>query len=151
MKYVQAGLGRAFLVRLEDGEVVHEVLEQFAQDHGIRAAAVIVVGGADGGSRLVVGPERGRAIPIVPREHVLNEVHEVAGTGTIFPDEAGNPILHLHLAAGRGDRAVTGCARAGVKTWHLLEVILVELLDTAAVRRLDRALGFKLLDPAGPS
>lgn len=147
MKYSEARQGRIFVLRLEDGEVLHEVVEAFAKEQGIRAATVIVVGGADRGSRLVVGPERGRASPIVSLELELEDVHEVAGTGTLFPDTEGQPLLHLHLAAGRRDHAVTGCARAGVKVWHVLEVILVELLDTRAVRRLEPALGFKLLQP----
>ncbi|MBP7830105.1 MAG: DNA-binding protein [Kiritimatiellae bacterium] len=150
MKYEQAGLGRVFVLRLEDGDIVHEVIEKFAAEQKIRAASVIVVGGADKGSRLVVGPENGRSDPPISLIHTLDDAHEVAGTGTLFPDEEGNPFLHLHLAAGRGDRAVTGCARVGVKTWHVLEVVLVELTGSRGVRRLDPKLGFKLLDPEGP-
>ncbi len=60
MKYSEAKQGRVFIVRLEDGEIVHEVLEQFAVDHGIRAASLIVVSGADDGSRFVVGPLKDR-------------------------------------------------------------------------------------------
>ena len=149
MKYEQVSAGRTFVLRLEDGDIVHEVIERFATEQKIRAASVIVVGGADGGSRLVVGPEQGRAAPILSRIHILDDAHEVAGTGTLFPDEQGQPLLHLHLAAGRGDRAVVGCARVGVKTWHVLEVVLIELTGSQGVRRLDPALGFKLLDPEG--
>lgn len=147
MKYSEARQGRVFVIRLEDGEVLHKVVEAFAREKGIRAAWLIAVGGADKGSRMVVGPEKGRAAKIVSVEHELQEVHEVAGTGTLFNDEEGNPILHMHMAAGRGDHAVTGCVRAGLKTWHVLEVILVELLDTPAIRKLEPNLGFKLLQP----
>jgi predicted DNA-binding protein with PD1-like motif len=52
MKFSQARQGRVFILRLEDGEIVHEVIEQFATEHGIKAASLIVVGGADDGSRL---------------------------------------------------------------------------------------------------
>jgi predicted DNA-binding protein with PD1-like motif len=150
VKYEQVSPGRIFVLRLEDGDIVHEVIEKFAADQGIRAASIIVVGGADAGSRLVVGPEQGRAHPLISRIHALDDAHEVAGTGTLFPDEQGQPMLHLHLAAGRGERAVVGCARMGVKTWHVLEVILMELTGSRSIRRLDPALGFKLLDPDGP-
>ena len=68
--------------------------------------------------------------PIVPMEHVLDDVREVTGTGTIFPDDAGNPILHLHMACGRHSSTVTGCIRQGVKVWHVMEAILFELTDT---------------------
>lgn len=148
MKYVEARPGRVYVIRLEDGETIHEVIEEFAHKHGIRAATLVVVGGADKDSRLVVGPKDGRAEQIESQELLLDEAHEVAGTGTIFPDECGKPILHMHLAAGRGDRSVTGCVRQGVKVWHVLEVILLELVGTRAMRKLDPKLGFKLLEPS---
>ena len=149
MKYAEARQGRVFILRLEDGDVLHEVVERFAKSKKIRAAALLAVGGADKGSRLVVGPRRGRAAKIVAMETVLDEVHEVAGVGTLFPDEQGQPLLHMHMAAGRRRKTVTGCVRVGVKTWHILEVILFELMRTRAVRKLDSKLGFKLLQPGG--
>jgi len=147
MKYAEAKQGRIFVIRLEDGDILHECIESLAREKDIRAAALIAVGGADAGSRLIVGPEEGRATEIRPQELVLDEVHEVAGTGTLFPDEDGHPMIHMHLAAGRGDKTVTGCVREGVKVWHVLEVILIELLDTDAARKLDPKTGFKLLEP----
>ncbi|MBT8764291.1 DNA-binding protein [Desulfohalobiaceae bacterium Ax17] len=147
MKYSQAKQGRIFILRLEDGEVVHEVIEQFAREHSIKAAALIIVGGADKGSRLVVGPEQGRVTPVKPMDHILGNVHEIVGTGTLFPDEEGNPLLHMHMACGRKSSSVTGCVRTGVKVWHVMEVILFELLDTTAARVLEPETGFKLLKP----
>jgi predicted DNA-binding protein with PD1-like motif len=146
VKYCTARQGRVFIIRLEDGDVLHECVERFAAEQGIRSAWLVAVGGADAGSRLIVGPQKGRAHPIKPQQLQLDDAHEVAGVGTIFPDEDGRPILHMHMAAGRGKKAVTGCVRAGVKTWHILEIVLVELLDNAALRKKDRATGFKLLD-----
>jgi predicted DNA-binding protein with PD1-like motif len=147
MKYSQAKQGRVFILRLEDGDILHEEIEKFADAKNIRAAALLAVGGADEGSTLVVGPEQGRVKPIVPLEHVLNDVHEVAGVGTLFPDDTGKPVLHMHGAFGRKGKVVTGCVRNGVRVWHVLEVILIELADTGASRRLDEATGFKLLQP----
>jgi len=57
MKYSEAKSGRVFVLRLEDGDVLHESIEAFARARGIRAAALIALGGADKGSTLVVGPE----------------------------------------------------------------------------------------------
>lgn len=147
MKYSEAKQGRVFIIRLEDGEVLHEVIERFAAKHKIKAAFLIAVGGAGKGSKLVVGPEDGDGRPINPLVHVLNNVYEIAGTGTLFPDEAGNPILHMHIACGREEATVTGCVRTGVKTWQVAEVIFVELTGTAAARKVDPETGFKLLDP----
>lgn len=147
MRYSPAQPGRVFVIRLEDGEILHEALEAFAREHQIRAASLTAVGGIDQGSVLIVGPEHGRSTPIVPLTYTLEAVHEVTGTGTIFPDESGNPILHMHLACGRQGHTVVGCGRHGVRIWHVLEVVLTELTGTQAARRLEPASGFKLLQP----
>ncbi len=56
MKYSSAQLGRVLVIRLEDGDVVHECIEEAARAEGIARAAVILLGGAGAGSRIVVGP-----------------------------------------------------------------------------------------------
>lgn len=147
MKYSQARQGRTFIIRLEDGEILHETLESFAVEHNIQAAALIALGGADANSRLISGPREGRAPKIETIEQVLDNVHEVTGTGTLFRDDTGHPTLHMHLACGRRDQTLTGCVRQGVKVWHILEIILFEIVETSACRQMDPALGFKLLQP----
>ncbi|MFW6054732.1 MAG: PPC domain-containing DNA-binding protein [Thermodesulfobacteriota bacterium] len=145
MQYQEARQGRIFVLRLEHGEVQHEVIEAFARERSIRAGVLTILGGVDQGSRLVVGPRDGAARPIDPMQHLLTRPREAVGTGTLFPDESGNPILHMHLACGRKDSTVTGCIRGGVKAWQILEAVLIELVDCPGKRVLDRDLGFKLL------
>ena len=147
MKYSEARQGRIFVIRLEDGEVLHEEIKRFSSNRGIRAALLIAVGGADKDSTLVVGPEEPRATPVVPMEHKLQDVHEIVGSGTIFPNESGQPILHMHTACGRKSSSVTGCVRSGVRVWNVMEVILIELLNTSGLRRYDPVTGFELLNP----
>jgi len=149
VKSAQAGDGRLFVIRLEQGEVIHEAIEAFCRREGIGAAVLSVVGGAEDGSRLVVGPADGNERPVRPMTAVLRGVHEVTGTGTVFPDEAGNPLLHLHLACGRGESTVTGCAREGVTVWQVLEVVLREITGTDSARLVDADTGFALLVPRG--
>ena len=147
MKYSQAAYGRIFVIRLEDGDILHEKIEEFACEKSIKAAMLIAVGGADTGSKLIVGPEEGRSKPIQPMELILDGVHEITGTGTIFPDEKNNPKLHMHIAGGREDSVKAGCVRNGVRVWHIMEIILLELLDTKAKRVIDDETGFELLRP----
>ena len=147
MKFTTASPGRIFIIRLEDGEILHKTIEAFAAKQGIRAAACIVLGGADEGSILVVGPEKARATPVNPMEHILAGTSEATGVGTIFPGSDGGLVLHMHIACGREGSTVTGCVRRGVKVWHVMEVILWELTGTEAKRVLDPATGFELLQP----
>jgi predicted DNA-binding protein with PD1-like motif len=147
MRYSTANPGRIFVVRLEDGDILHESIEALARKEGIRAAALLMLGGADGGSRLVVGPDQPRVMPIVPLELILKGVHEMTGVGTIFPDASGKPILHMHMAGGREDHAVAGCVRRGVIVWQVMEAVIWELTNTEAKRMLEPQSGFELLQP----
>ncbi|MEA3428987.1 MAG: PPC domain-containing DNA-binding protein, partial [Thermodesulfobacteriota bacterium] len=92
-------------------------------------------------------PKHGRMKTIEPIEHILDDVHEVTGTGTIFPDDEGNPTLHMHMTCGRKTFTTTGCIRNGVKVWHIMEVILFELTETSGIRTFESQTGLKLLNP----
>jgi predicted DNA-binding protein with PD1-like motif len=148
MRYSEAKAGRVFVVRLEDGDIIHESLERFAKDNAVRRAKVIALGALDEGSRLVVGPKEGRSSPIEPMKLCLDQPREITGVGTIFPDERGKPILHMHIATGRGEGTVTGCVRAGVVVWNVVELIVTEILENGSIRMMDPKTGFEMLDPA---
>jgi predicted DNA-binding protein with PD1-like motif len=107
---------------------------------------VMYVGGADGTSRLVVGPEENRGDEIIPIIHQLGAIHEAVAIGTLFPDEQGNPELHMHAAAGREGRASAGCVRAGVDVWLIGEVIILEIEGIEGYRKKDPKTGFQLLE-----
>lgn len=58
-------------------------------------------------------------------------------------------MLHMHIAiaCGRKGLTVTGCVRNGVKVWHIIEVILFELIDSTGVRVFETQTGFNMLRP----
>ena len=145
MQYTQARPGRIFVLRLTQGEIIHRVIEDFARKQGIKAAVLTALGGVEHGSRLVTGPGDGLERPVQPTFHTLEGVHEAVGSGTIFPDEEGNPVVHMHMACGRGQNTVTGCIRPGVVVWQILEVVLQELTHFRGVRSKDNELGVSVL------
>jgi len=149
MRHSECSEGRVFILRLEEGEILHEAVESFASDNGISSATVIAVGGADAGSKLTVGPEVPVSSPVVPTHHVLNAPHELTGTGTIFHDAGGRPVMHMHCSCGRGNSSITGCVRSGVKVWLVMEVVITELTGCRAKRLPDERSGFGLLAPEG--
>lgn len=151
MKYTQGKTGRVFVVRLEEGEVIHETLEKFAQDVRLTSASVIILGAANKGSKLVVGPKKGSDMPPVPMERDLEEAHEITGVGTIFLNENGAPVLHMHIACGREGATTTGCVRRGVKVWQVAEAVVTELVGVNARRETDPKTGFELLVPRRPT
>ncbi|MDN5293957.1 MAG: hypothetical protein PWQ31_1262 [Eubacteriales bacterium] len=146
MKYTLARPGRIFILRLEDGDRLPDTLEQFAREQDIAAALVFFLGGVDGNSRLVVGPQDGSVSRPVPVITGLSGVSEAVGLGTLFRNAEGKPVLHLHAACGRGKETVTGCTRAGVGVWHIGEVVVLELLTGSARREVHPLSGFELLE-----
>jgi len=146
MKACEGRIGRVFVIRLEDGDVVPQCIERFAAEKGVAVGHVILIGGL-GGGQVVVGPRRSDAMPPDPMLLPVDGAHEVAAVGVLAPGEDGKPVLHIHGALGRSGATLTGCLRPGVATWLVGEAILYEILGTAAARIKDPRSGFALLEP----
>lgn len=145
MQYSEGRMGRIFILRLEEGERLNDSIEKFAREKQLSHGLAFFLGGSGDGSQVVVGPEANRD-KIIPMLHALKGEQEVLALGTIIPNEAGEPVLHMHGAAGREGRATVGCTRAGVNVWLIGEVVLLEILGAcAAKRQKDPATGFQLL------
>ena len=147
MKACQGQIGRVFVMRLEDGDIVPDCIEKFAVEQGISVGQVILIGGV-GGGEVVVGPRRSDEMPPEPMLLPLDGAHEVAGVGIIAPGEDGRPVLHIHAALGRSGKTTTGCLRPGVTTWVVGEAIIYEILGADVSRVMDETTGFALLDVA---
>lgn len=146
MNYTEAKLERIFILRLHQGERLHEVIEKFATQKQVKSALCFFLGGAEDKSKVVVGPKDGKALPPEPMVTLLRGVHEACGVGTIFTDEQGKPELHMHASFGRNDTAVTGCVRMGVDVWQIGEVVILELAGSSAKRAKDKDTGFEFLE-----
>jgi predicted DNA-binding protein with PD1-like motif len=146
MKACEGRIGRVFVTRLEDGDVVPDCIERFAEEKGVLVGQAILVGGVGSGD-VVVGPRSSKAMPPEPMLLPIDGVHEVVGVGVLAPDEEGKPTLHIHAALGRVGRTMTGCLRQGVTTWLVGEVILYEILGAKVMRIRDKQSGFELLEP----
>jgi len=135
-----------FVIRLEDGDVLPQCIERFAEEHGVLVGQVILVGGI-GEGQVVVGPRYSSVSPPEPMLVPIDGAHEVAGVGVLAPDVDGKPHLHIHAALGRSGKTTTGCLRPGVSTWLVGEVILYEILEAKVARVEDSLSGFSLLEP----
>ena len=151
MQFTEGTIGRVFILRLEDGEVLNDTIEAFAREHDVGHAMVTYLGGSADGSRVVVGPVAARRVAVIPLTHAMEGIRGVLALGTLIADEAGRPVLHMHAAAGREGGATVGCTRAGVQVWLVGEVVIQEILGAAAQRVTDPATGFGLLQVGGPS
>ena len=147
MRYSEGKIGRVFVIRLDDKDKLPAAVEDFAEEKGISRGMCLLIGGIGDKGKIVVGPEDGETMPVVPMVTELSGVHEIAGVGKLFTDGGGKPRLHMHAALGREGKTVTGCIRPGIETWKLGEVILLEIEDNTACRKKDPAVGFDVMEP----
>ena len=145
MKSCEGKIGRVFVVRLEDGDVVPACIERFAEEKSIKVGHVILIGGADCGE-VVSGPRNSDEMPPNPMLLPVDGAHEVVGAGILTPDEKGKPVLHIHASLGRAGQTLTGCLRPGVKTWLVGEAIIYEITGADAKRLFNKESGFGLLE-----
>lgn len=145
MQASEASFGRVFILRLEDGDRLPTVIEEFARDQGI-AHGLVALLGALGEGALVAGPADPAARPVPVITNPITAIHEATCLGLIAPGEDGAPGLHMHGALGRGADTAAGCLRPGIEVWQVAEAVIFELTGTEALRRLDQATGFGLLE-----
>ena len=137
-------IGRVFVIRLEDGDILPECLERFAQENRITVGHVVLIGGI-GEGQIVAGPRVSDEKPPDPILLPVDGAHEVVGIGVIAPNEEGKSTLHIHASLGRSGNTMTGCLRPGVSTWLVGEAILYEILDAKVARVRDSENGLPLL------
>lgn len=143
MKAVEGAIGRVFVLRLEDDDVIPDCIESFAREHEIRVGQVLFIGGL-GQGEVVTGPRDSSTMPPDPILIPVEGAHETIGVGLLAPDDAGMPRLHIHGALGRAGRTTTGCLRKGVSTWFMIEAVVTEI-RAEVCRRPDAASGLSLL------
>ena len=142
MEYTQGQIGRIFLLKFNDDDIVIEELEKLARKEKIRSAVFIFLGALKKG-HLVAGPKK----PIVPPEPhwlVFKNAWEALGVGTIFSNKK-RPQIHIHTTMGKKNNVLTGCLRKDSKVFLVLEAVVFELKGVRAVKGIDPSTGLNLL------
>ena len=144
MKAIEGKIGRVFVIRLEDGDMLPGTLEKFAEKKGIKNGFVLLIGGI-GSGQIVVGPRYSDEMPPDPVLLPIDGAHEVVAVGILAPGEDGRIVLHIHGSLGRSGQTKTGCLRPGVSTWLVGEAIMYEIMGVNVRRIKDKESGFELL------
>lgn len=150
MKVSEGTLGRVFIIRLEDGDMMPDAIEKFAAEKGIEVGYVTMIGDL-GEGEIIGGPVDTKTRPIRPRQQTFSGPYEGTLLGLLCPGQDGSPDLHLHGTIGRQGETEAGCFRLGFEMWLMGEVILYEILGTTARRIMEPDCGFPLLEPTGES
>ena len=158
MRYTRGSIGRIFLLKFEDDDIVLDELDKFARREKLKAATFIFLGALKKG-HIVTGPKK-PVIPPEPNWKKFKDGWEVMGVGTIFtggkavPCTGGapkgrrlvqGPQIHIHTSMGKKDKVITGCVRKDSKVFLVIEAIVFELKGVKATKDLDPSTGLNLL------
>ena len=142
MKYTQGTLGRVFLLKFEDEDILIDKLSLFVTKERIKAATMIFIGALKKGD-LVTGPKK-PVIPPQPNKVSFKDGWEVMGIGTVFVNSKG-PQIHIHSSMGKKNKVLTGCLRGKSKVFLVIEAVVLELKGIKASKDIDPKTGLNLL------
>ncbi len=142
MQYQMGSIGRVVVAKIEHGDDLLLEIEKILVQEKISAAVMYMIGAMQEAS-LVVGPQA-TTVPPEPVWRKFADGRELLGIGTAFCDESG-PHIHLHASIGRGDESLTGCIRQDSQVYLVVELILLEIINSGGIRTLDELTGLKLL------
>ena len=118
MRYTEGSIGRIFVLKFDDGDVMLEKLAAFAKKERLKAAVMLFIGALKTGD-LVTGPKK-PVIPPVPNKVAFKDAWESLGVGTIFTNSKG-PQIHIHSAMGKKLKTLTGCVRGKSEVFLVIE------------------------------
>lgn len=142
MKYTKGSIGRVFLVKFEDNEVLIDKLAELVKKEKIGSATMVFIGALRKGN-LATGPKK-PIIPPAPNKVSFDNGWEVMGVGTVFTNKSG-PQIHIHSSMGKKKSTLTGCVRENTKVFLVIEAILFELKGVKATKDIDPKTGLNLL------
>jgi predicted DNA-binding protein with PD1-like motif len=142
MQYSKGKVGRLFLLKFNDDDILLKELTNLAKKEKIQSAALVFLGALKKGD-LVTGPKK-PVIPPEPNWAKFKDAWEVMGIGTIFTNKSG-PQIHIHAAMGKKNKTLTGCVRKKSKVFLVIEAIVFELIGVKASKEIDPKTGLNLL------
>ena len=142
MKYTKGTIGRLFLLKFDDGDILLDEIDAFARREKLRAASITFIGALKKGD-VVTGPKKS-VIPPIPNWTHFEDGWEVMGIGTIVANSKG-PQIHIHTAMGKKLKTLTGCVRKKTSVFLVLEALVLELKGVKASKEIDPKTGLNLL------
>ena len=142
MQYRSGSIGRAIVIKFEDGDGLVEGITEVARKEGVKAGFFYLLGGMRSAG-MVCGPSE----PVLPPEPMwesFTDGREVLGIGSVFMKD-GEPAVHLHGAVGKANSTLTGCLRKDTKVFLVVEAILLEVTGVDAMKAVDSKTGIAML------
>jgi uncharacterized protein len=142
MKYTKGSIGRVFVLKFDDDDVLLDTLSEFIRKEAVKSATMVFIGALKKGT-LACGPKK-PVIPPKPNKVIFKDGWEVMGIGTVFTNAQG-PEIHIHGSMGKKLKTLVGCVREQSKVFLVVEAVLFELKGVKATKNIDLATGLNLL------
>jgi len=142
MQYTKGTIGRVFVLKFEDDDVVIDKLNVFLKEERVKSATMIFLGALKKGN-LVTGPKK-PVIPPQPNWVAFKDGWEVMGMGSVFTNKTG-PQIHIHASMGKKNKVLTGCVRNDCNVFLVVEAVVFELKGVKATKEIDPKTGINLL------
>ncbi len=142
MRYTKGSIGRVFLLKFDDDDVLTKEVEKLARREKVKTAALVFLGALKKGD-LATGPKKA-VIPPEPNWTKFRDGWEVFGVGSVLTNRTG-PQIHIHTAMGKAGRTLTGCVRKDTKVFLVIEAVLFEIKGAKATKEPDPLTGLNLL------
>ncbi|MDP3791785.1 MAG: DUF296 domain-containing protein [Candidatus Omnitrophota bacterium] len=142
MRYSKGSVGRIFLLKFDNDDIVLKEIDKFARHEKLKCATLIFLGALKEG-HIVTGPKK-PVIPPEPNWKKFKDGWEVMGIGTIFTNKKG-PQIHIHTSMGKKNNTLTGCVRKDSKVFFVVEAIVFEIKGVKATKDIDPETGLNLL------
>jgi len=142
MQYTQGSIGRIFLLKFEDDDILLDKFSEFLKKEKVKTAALVFIGALKKGD-LVTGPRK-PVIPPEPNQVYFSGGWEVMGIGTVFTNKKA-PQIHIHSSMGKKQKTLTGCVRGKSRVFLVVEAIVFELKGVKAAKDIDPRTGLNLL------
>jgi uncharacterized protein len=142
MEYTAGRIGRIFVLKFGDDDVLLRELDRFSRKEKVKAAVFVFLGAMKQGD-LATGPKK-PVIPPEPNWQSFRDGWEAMGVGTIFTNKTG-PQIHIHTAMGKKAKTLTGCVRKESKVFLVVEAVVFELKGVSATKAIDPKTGINLL------
>jgi predicted DNA-binding protein with PD1-like motif len=143
MQYRTGNIGRAIVIKFEDGDSLLDGIIEVAKKEGTKSGFFYLLGGIRSAD-MVCGPKE----PVLPPEPMwegFTDGRELLGVGSVFLKD-GEPAIHLHGAVGKAGTTLTGCIRKDDKVFLVVEAMLLEITGIDAAKVVNENTGIAMLE-----
>lgn len=142
MEYTSGKMGRVFVLKFSDSDVLLKEIGKFAKKEKVKTAVFLLIGALKKG-HVVTGPKK-PVIPPEPNWVSFKDGWETMGVGTLYVNKEG-PQIHIHASMGKKNKVITGCVRRESEVFLVVEAVVFELKGVKATKGLDPKTGLNLL------